>query len=99
MFHSLDAVHVVAVRLWAAAVPNPQPAAPPGVGSKADTALGWLKWGGLLACVAGLFIAAGQMALNHRRGMGGAEAASSVGWVVVAVIVIGAAAAIVGAMA
>jgi len=87
------------VHALAAAVPDPAPAAPPGVEGKATTVLGWIKWASLAACVAGLFVAGAQMALNHRRGMGGAEAASQVGWVAIALVVIGAAGAIVAALA
>ena len=87
------------VHALAAAVPDPAPAAPPGVAGKATTVLGWIKWASLAACVAGLFVAGAQMALNHRRGMGGAEAASQVGWVAIALVVIGAAGAIVAALA
>ena len=91
------AQHVMHV--LAAAIPDPAPAAPPGVEGKATTVLSWIRWAGLAACVVGLFVAGAQMALNHRRGMGGAEAASQVGWVAIALVVIGAAGANVAALA
>ena len=87
------------IHVLAAAIPDPAPVAPPGMEGKATTVLSWIKWAGLAACMVGLFVAGAQMALNHRRGMGGAEAASQVGWVAVALVLIGAAGAIVGALA
>lgn len=89
----------IVLRVLAAPVPNGDPAAPPGVADKANTVIGWLKYFGLAACVAGLIIAGMSMAINHRRGMGGAEAASQVGFVAIALVIIGAASAIVGALA
>ena len=62
LFHAL-AVHAVAAaghlsapRSWhvlAGGVPNPAPAAPPGLATDANTILGWGKWAVLICGVAG----------------------------------------------
>lgn len=59
--------------------------------------LGFVSWtvGGL--CVAGVLMVGGRMAVMHRRGEGG-EHASGLAWVGGACILVGSAAAIVGAL-
>jgi hypothetical membrane protein len=59
------------------------------------TLLGWGKWIGLAMCVAGLIVAGAMMAIQSRRGEGG-EHVGTIGKVLAAVILIGAAGAIVG---
>lgn len=83
--------------LLLADVPNPDATQPPGT-EGFNTILGWLKWGGLAACVAGIIIAGAMMAIQHRRGEGG-ESLGKVGWVLVAVIVISAGASLIGFLA
>lgn len=75
-------------------VPTPVAAQPPGT-EKVATLLGWGKWIGLAMCVAGLIVAGAMMAIQSRRGEGG-EHVGTIGKVLAAVIVIGAAGAIVG---
>ena len=75
-------------------VPTPVAAQPPGP-EKVATLLGWGKWIGLAMCVAGLIVAGAMMAIQSRRGEGG-EHVGTIGKVLAAVILIGAAGAIVG---
>jgi len=64
------------------AVPNPAPAAPPGLTGKADTIIGWGKWGVLMCGVAGLLISGGKMAVGHRnRSTLAADGATGIPWV------------------
>ncbi|MGQ0846563.1 MAG: hypothetical protein ACT4QF_20765 [Sporichthyaceae bacterium] len=49
-------------------VPNPKPSAPPEIAAKIDLLLGFLRYGVIAACVAGVFLVAGKAALAHRRG-------------------------------
>jgi hypothetical protein len=46
-------------------VPNPAPAAPPGLAGPMNTILGWGKWSVLICGVAGVLICGGKMALGH----------------------------------
>ena len=77
-------------------VPTPVAAQPPGT-EKVATLLGWGKWIGLAMCVAGLIVAGAMMAIQSRRGEGG-EHVGTIGKVLAAVILIGAAGAIVGVL-
>lgn len=77
------------------AIPDPDPAPPPGFEGPVGTLFGWLKWGGLAIAVAGVMIIGGKMAINIRRG----EAAGELGqllFVALGVILVGAAASLVG---
>ena len=68
--------------LLTAAIPNPGPAAPPGLGELTNTILSWLKWGCLVGGVAGLMICGGMMILGRRnRNQMAIEGVSSVVWV------------------
>lgn len=49
------------------AVPNPPPAVPPGLDSLATLLLGWMKWGVVIAGVAGLFICALMIVIGRRN--------------------------------
>lgn len=73
-----------------------QGVAPPG-SDKVTTAVSWIAWGVLAACVAGLLFCAAKMALSHRQGSGG-EHGSALGWVMAACIVAGSASGLVGAL-
>ncbi|GAA3065574.1 hypothetical protein GCM10010464_32380 [Pseudonocardia yunnanensis] len=55
---------MIAVR---AAVPNPPPAAPPGLDELAGELLGWLKWGVIVAGVLGIFICALMLIIGRRN--------------------------------
>ncbi len=63
-------------------VPDPPPAAPPGLDQKMETLLAWGKWGVLICGVAGLFICAGQMAIGRKnRSTFAADGATGIPWV------------------
>ena len=65
-------------------------------GTEGFTALmGWAKWVALAVCILGLFAAGALMAVQSRRGEGG-EHVGKIGMALVGVIVISAAAALVG---
>lgn len=89
-----------ALALWllsagsASAAPNPKPRLPAGVQAKLDTLLGMGMAFVIVACVAGVFICAGKLALAIRHGEGG-EAAGKLGAVGFACILVGSAAGIV----
>ena len=78
-------------------IPDPAPVQPPGTGKIADI-MGWVKWLGLAVSIIGLMVAGAMMAFGGRRGEGG-EHAGRIGSILAGVIVIGAAAAIVGFIA
>lgn len=63
---------------------------PPGVEGTAQTILGWMKWGGLIATVAGFIIAGIMLAISNDRGMGN-ENVKKLGMVCIGGIVISAA--------
>jgi hypothetical protein len=63
-------------------VPNPAPAAPPGLASRVDTLLAWWKWGSLVAGVFGLIACGAMMAIGRRnRSNLAADGAAGVPWV------------------
>lgn len=97
----VDIAGRIAGRVLAApslAVPNPgSGVAPPGA-VKLVLLLQWGAWLVTTAAVAGIFIVAGTMVLRHRRGDGGAEAASGLMWVLFGCVLIGSASAVVGAI-
>ena len=106
LFHAL-AVHAVAAaghlsaaRSWhvlAGGVPNPAPAAPPGLTGDANTILGWGKWGVLICGVAGLLMSGGKMAIGHRnRSSLAADGATGIPWVIGGLSLVAASAGIVG---
>ena len=74
LLHAL-AVHAVTAagrlgttRPWhvlAVSVPNPAPAAPPGLARPMNTILGWGKWAVLVCGVAGVLISGGKMAIGN----------------------------------
>ena len=77
-----------------AQIPNPAPVQPPGTGKFLDV-MGWVKWVALAVVIIGLMVAGAMMALNSRRGEGG-EHAGRIGGALMGVIVISAAASLVG---
>jgi hypothetical protein len=101
MIHpEVHAVLVDHVRLLAqcagTSCPAPSNTALPGqVQTQLNAVLGWVKWLGLAAAFAGLFVAAGRMALSHRMGSGG-EHMSSLGYIAGSLVLIGSASALVG---
>jgi len=76
------------------AVPDPDPIQPPG--TEGFTAImGWVKWVALAVCVIGLIVAGAMMAVQSRRGEGG-EHVGKIGMALGGVVVISAAASLVG---
>lgn len=93
-----DAQLVTAAHHLLADTPTPGNPSLPGNAEQAiNTVLGWVKYIGLAACVAGLFLVAARMAVSHRHG-GGGEHMTGLAYVAGALIIIGAAAAIIGAL-
>lgn len=70
------------------------PTAPPGT-EAVQTILNWLAWGVALACVVGVLITAGSMALSHKRSPG-EDHISRLGWVLGACILGASAGSLVG---
>lgn len=96
MLHLLDA----AAALGSVVVPNPPAAAPPGVGAKVDVLLGWLKWGGLIAGVAGLLVCGIMMMIGRRnRSAMAADGAARIPWVLGGLTLVAFSASLVGAAA
>lgn len=81
----------------AGSVPNPSPVQPPGTGG-ITTLLNWLKWIALAISVGGIMAAGAMMSIQSRRGEGG-EHVARIGMGLGGVIVISAAAALVGFLA
>lgn len=75
-------------------LPDPDAVQPPGTDGFISI-MGWLKWVALALCIIGLIVAGALMAVNQRRGEGG-EHASRIGFALAGVIIISAAAALVG---
>jgi hypothetical protein len=82
------------------AVPDPgQGVAPPG-SAKLLTILQWTAWGVFALCVAGVLLSAAKLAHAHNQGYGGAnQHTTNLVWTLVASVIAGSAAAIVGALA
>lgn len=78
----------------ALAAPNPEPGLPGGVEAKLNTLLGMGMSFVIVACVAGVFLCAGKLAMAIRHGEGGAAAGQLVA-VGVACILVGSGAGIV----
>lgn len=78
-------------------LPSPDPVQPPGTEGFTDL-MGWGKWVALAVCILALFAAGAMMGINSRRGEGG-EHVGKIGMALAGVIVISAAAALVGFLA
>ena len=99
--HAIAAGHLTTMRAWPAmpggGVPDPVPAAPPGLTGKVNTILGWGKWGVLICGVAGLLLCGGKMAIGHRsRASLAADGATGIPWVLAGLSLVAASAGIVG---
>jgi hypothetical protein len=75
-------------------VPEPIDGTPPGA-EKFQAVMGWVKWGALGVAVIGIMIIGGKLAIESRRGEGGAHL-GALGQAMVGVIVIAAAVSLVG---
>ena len=78
-------------------LPDPDPVQPPGTEGFNDV-MGWGKWVALAICILALFAAGAMMGIQSRRGEGG-EHVGKIGMALGGVIVISAAAALVGFLA
>lgn len=87
-------VLIVAGAADAFAAPNPKPNLPGDVQAKLDTLLGMGMAAVIVACVAGVFVCAGKLALSLRHGEG-AQAAGQLIAVLVACVLVGSGAGIV----
>ena len=85
------------VTLLAATVPNPPPQAPPGLEDFGSQLIAWMKWGGLLAGMAGLIICGIMMSIGRRnRSMTAVDGAAGIPWVFGGLTIISFSAAVVG---
>jgi hypothetical protein len=80
-----------------AQVPDPGNGKKPPGSDNFLTILQWAAWIAFGVCVLGVIIAGARMAIQHRHGQGG-EQAAALGWVLAGCIVIGSASALVGAL-
>jgi hypothetical protein len=80
-----------------AQLPDPDPVAPPGFGG-VGTIVAWANWVGLIAAILALIAVAVMFMFNSRRGEGGEHIKTFVS-ILIGVMVIGAAAALVGFVA
>ncbi len=67
-------------------VPVPTGVQPPGTEGLL-TVLNWTSWIVTVACVFGVLVVAGMMAISHRRGQG-SEAIGNLGWVMGACVLV-----------
>ncbi|MBB2925584.1 hypothetical protein [Cellulomonas cellasea] len=79
------------------AIPDPDAVQPPGTQGLTDI-LSWAKWVALAICLLGIFTAGALMAINQRRGEGG-EHTGRIGMALGGVVVISAAATLIGFLA
>lgn len=83
----------------AQAVPDPQPAPPPGLESLGQQVVDWAFWIAIIAALVGFALVAIKMAIGQRgRSQMAADGASGIPWVVGALFLISSASAIVSAL-
>lgn len=80
-----------------AALPNPAPAAPPGVEPLVNMLLGWLKYGGGAAVIAGFIVLGSTLAIENNTGQA-SEKLKRVMYISIGAIIIGSAAGLAGAL-
>ena len=81
----------------AASVPNPAPAAPPGLSNTVNTLLAWWKWLAMIAGVFGLVGCGAMMAIGRRnRSNLAADGATGIPWVLAGLTLIALSSGIVG---
>jgi hypothetical protein len=96
---TLSVWYLAAPPVAAPSVPNPAPAAPPGLDRTANLFLSWLKWGGIVAGVAGMMICGIMMAVGRRnRHALAADGAAGLPWVLGGLSIVVLAAGLVGAV-
>jgi len=90
----LAAIHMHAL---AAGVPNPAPAAPPGLSRTVNTLLSWWKWAAMVGGVFGLIGCGAMMAIGRRnRSNLAADGATGIPWVLAGLTLIALSSGIVG---
>ena len=90
----LAAIHIHAL---AGGVPDPAPAAPPGLSKTVGTLLGWWKWIAMIAGVFGLIGCGAMMAIGRRnRSNLAADGATGIPWVLAGLTLIALSSGIVG---
>ena len=88
-----------ATELVAAAVPNPGPAAPPGMAAPAAQLISWMKWVGMVAGLVGFGLCAVMMILGRRnRSNMAVDGATGIPWVLGGLSTMSLAAGVVGAL-
>ncbi|HVL51823.1 MAG TPA: hypothetical protein VM754_10035 [Actinomycetota bacterium] len=84
---------------YAVSVPNPAPQTPPGMEGPVNTMLGWLKWGGMIACMIGIGTGLIQMAVGRRnRHALAVDGASGIPWALSAGVGFGVMSGLIGAI-
>jgi hypothetical protein len=90
----LAAIHY---HVLAGGVPNPAPAAPPGLSKTVSTLLAWWKWAAMIAGVFGLIGCGAMMAIGRRnRSNLAADGATGIPWVLAGLTLIALSSGIVG---
>jgi hypothetical protein len=85
------------IRGLAVSVPNPAPAAPPGLSGTVNTLLAWWKWLAMIAGVFGLVGCGAMMAIGRRnRSSLAADGATGIPWVLAGLTLIALSSGIVG---
>jgi hypothetical protein len=78
-------------------IPDPEPAAPPGLAGPVGTLLGWWKWASLVGGVFGLIGCGAMMAIGRRnRSSLAADGATGIPWVLAGLTLIALSSGIVG---
>jgi hypothetical protein len=85
------------IHFLAGVLPDPNPAAPPGLSSSVSTLLAWWKWGALVAGIFGLIGCGAMMAIGRRsRSSLSVDGAAGIPWVLAGLTLISLAVGIVG---
>jgi len=79
---------------WRAQLEDPTPTAPEGVAGPVNTLLGYGAWVVTIVCVIAVLACAARMAMSHKSG-GSGEHIMSLGWIMMAAILVGSAASLV----
>jgi hypothetical protein len=89
----------LATELLTSAVPNPGPAAPPGMAAPAEQLISWMKWVGMVAGLVGFGMCAVMMILGRRnRSNMAVDGATGIPWVLGGLSTMSLAAGVVGAL-
>lgn len=97
ILHSLTIAATEFAAMLPLQIPNPDPVQPPGTQGFLSI-MGWAKWVALAIAILGIIAIGAMMTISSRRGEGG-EHVGKLGMALVGVIIISAAAALVGFLA